>query len=215
MRDAAGAVYKELYYKEYGHFREMAKLFYSSNRTVDSYFWEARRLLEADDSLSPRHAFIRAVAGQSPRGYERAVLERGQAPTEFVTSVRMVESERAERRERLAAAQAHADVMQTPLYRAVPRLATGVRVQRKPVIAEGEFVWGYVLTTAGYPEGVPCSNLVANMVSLIDGRVSVAELLDKLCGSGDGGQSIQIQRSALTALQVLYVDGTVADLHGL
>ena len=77
MREAAGQVYRDLYYKEYGHFREMARLFYSSNRTSDSYFWEARRILEADD-LSPRHAFIQAVAGQPPRGYERVVLDRGE-----------------------------------------------------------------------------------------------------------------------------------------
>src|SRR5215510_13456049 len=41
MQAAAGRVYKELYYKEYDHFRAMAQLFYSSNRTVESYFWEA------------------------------------------------------------------------------------------------------------------------------------------------------------------------------
>ena len=52
MREAAGRVYRDLYYKEYGHFRDMAALFYASNRTVDSYFWEARRLLGNGD-LSP------------------------------------------------------------------------------------------------------------------------------------------------------------------
>ena len=61
MQAAAGRVYKEMYYKEYDHFRAMAQLFYASNRTVESYFWEARRLLGAEEHLSPRHAFIRAV----------------------------------------------------------------------------------------------------------------------------------------------------------
>src|SRR5215471_17281604 len=55
MQEAAGRVYKELYYKEYDHFRSLAQLFYSSNGTTESYFWEARRLLRAEEHLSPRH----------------------------------------------------------------------------------------------------------------------------------------------------------------
>jgi flavin-dependent dehydrogenase len=214
MREAAGRVYKDLYYKEYGHFHDMAALFYASNRTIDSYFWEARRLLGNDD-LSPRQAFIHAVAGQPPRGYERVVLEHGEAPPEFVHQVRLVESERAARRAQITAAMTHADIRQTALYRAVPRLATGVRVERKPVLAEGEFVWGYVLTTAGYPEGTPCSRLVASLVSLIDGHTSVAGVLAKLCHGREAlPEGAQIARAALSALQILYVDGTIADLQG-
>ena len=79
----------------------MVRLFYSSNRTVESYFWEARRILEGDDEkesgLSPRESFIQAVAGQPPQGYERMVLERGAAPTQFADSVRAVEEDRANR----------------------------------------------------------------------------------------------------------------------
>ena len=131
MQEAAGRVYKEMYYKEYDHFRAMAQLFYASNRTVESYFWEARRLLGAEEHLSPRHAFIRAVAGQPPRGYERVVLEHGEAPTQFVDSVHAVEAERAERRARfMAAARSNPDITRTLLYHAVPRLATGIEVQR-------------------------------------------------------------------------------------
>lgn len=47
MQAAAGRVYKELHYEEYDHFRAMAQLFYASHRTVESYFWAARRLLAA------------------------------------------------------------------------------------------------------------------------------------------------------------------------
>ncbi|HEY5868247.1 MAG TPA: FAD-dependent oxidoreductase [Candidatus Tectomicrobia bacterium] len=213
MHEAASRVYKEMYYKEYDHFRAMAQLFYSSNRTVESYFWEARRRLGAAAHLSPRHAFIRAVAGQPPRGYERVVLEHGQAPTQFVDSVHVVEAERTARRAQfMAVARSHPDITRTSLYHAVPRLAPGITVQRKPVIAAGEFVWGDVLTTAGYPEGMPCSRLVAQLVSLIDGHSSVAELLARLCEGKDTTQSAQIATSVLTTLQILYVDGTIADL---
>jgi flavin-dependent dehydrogenase len=216
MHEAAGRVYKEMYYKEYDHFRAMAQLFYSSNRTVESYFWEARRRLGAAAHLSPRHAFIRAVAGQPPRGYERVVLEHGQAPTQFVDSVHVVEAERTVRRAQfMAVARSHPDITRTSLYHAVPRLAPGIAVQRKPVIAAGAFVWGDVLTTAGYPEGMPCSHLVAQLVSLIDGHSSVAELLTRLCAGRDKMQGAQIATSVLTTLQILYVDGTIADLSGL
>jgi len=50
----AGAVYKDLYYRQYSHFREMAALFYRSNRSIDSYFWEARRILGESDAVAPR-----------------------------------------------------------------------------------------------------------------------------------------------------------------
>jgi flavin-dependent dehydrogenase len=213
MRDTAGRVYKDLYYKEYGHFHDMAALFYSSNRTVDSYFWEARRLL-GKGNLSPRQAFIHAVAGQPPRSYERVVLEHGEAPDEFVQSVHLVESERAARRAKLAAVLNPTDTQRTALYRAVPRLDTGIKVKRTTVLAEGEFVWGYVLCTTGYPEGTPCSGLVARLVSLIDGVTSVGALLAKLGEGREAAERALIERSALAALQILYVDGTIADLRG-
>ena len=66
LRESAGEVYQELYYKEYNQFREMARLFYASNLTSDSYFWEARRIT-GENQFSPRHSFIQAVAGQPPR----------------------------------------------------------------------------------------------------------------------------------------------------
>ena len=209
MAEAAGKVYAELYGKEYNHFRTMAQLFYSSNRTAESYFWEARRLVGNQESLSPRHAFIHAVAGQSPRGYERVVLERGAAPEPFVRNVRAVESARAERRAQLAAPGASES-----LLAAVPRLAAGVAVKRKPVLGEGEFVWGHVLVTDGYPEGTPCSPLAAQVVSLIDGRTSVAALLERLCAGQDAARNAAIAPAVIQTLGILHVDGTVTDLFG-
>jgi len=213
MQEAASLVYKKLYYKEYGHFRDMAALFYASNRTVESYFWEARRLLGEPNTLSPRQAFIHAVAGQPPRGYERVVLEQGEAPPEFVRGVHLVEAERAARRARLAVMLEPSDTQHVAFYQAVPRLAADVRLERQPVLAAGEFVWGYVLTTAGYPEGLPCSGLVAKLVRLIDGRTSLGTILDTLCVGYDSTQRSQIVRSALATVQILYTDGAIADLQ--
>ena len=209
MAAAAGQVYSELYGKEYGHFRTMAQLFYTSNRTAESYFWEARRLLGDQEELSPRHAFIHAVAGQSPRGYERVVLERGEAPESFIRDVRTMELARAKRRARLDAPGAP-EAMRT----AVPRLPVGVAVRRKPVLGAGEFVWGHVLITDGYPEGTPCSPLAAQVVSLIDGRTSVGEILNRVCADRDASQQSAIVPAALQTLRILHVDGTVTGLFG-
>jgi hypothetical protein len=101
------------------------------------------------------------------------------------------------------------------LYQAIPHLADGVTVQRQPVLAAGEFVWGHVLITAGYSEGTPCSPLVATLLSLIDGHTSVAALLERLCAGHAGAPAAQITTNVLTALRILYIDGTIADLSGL
>ncbi len=94
---AAAPVYQSLYYQQYSHFRELARLFYASNRTIESYFWEVRRILR-DDSLTPREAFVRATAGQSVKGYERVVLERGELPPDFLDAVRALEKAHARSR---------------------------------------------------------------------------------------------------------------------
>src|SRR5262249_32253657 len=157
--------------------RELAGLFYASNRTVDSYFWEVRRILD-DDSLTPREAFVRATAGQSAKGYERVVLERGLLPADFAAAGRALERARAGRarpgRELLDSARS-GDV--------VPVLAPGTRVERKAVLGDGAFAWGNVLTAAHRPEGVEVSALVHRLVELCDGRRSVAEIVTALTTS--------------------------------
>ena len=213
LGSAAGQVYQEMYLKEYNQFRELARLFYSSNLSVDSYFWKARRLVEGSANFSPRQAFIRAVAGQPPRGYERAVLDRGLAPSDFLTSVDAAEADRAHRQAWLATLQSRPEGVDSLLLRAVPRLATGVAVTRKPVVGQGEFVWGQVVTTPGHPEGTPCSNLVARLVSLIDGEASVSELMTSLRDGTDREQGSRIESGALAALQILYVEEAIEELR--
>ena len=197
MAGPAGQVYQQLYYKEYGHFRELARLFYSSNRTADSYFWEARRLLDNDPTLTPRQSFIQAVAGQPPRGYERAVLAHGLAPEAFGNSVSDVEAGRQRRR-------------QQPLGPGSrPTLAEGVVLQRQPVLADRDFVWGYGLVTDGHPEGLPCSGLVARLLHGLDGRITVSEAVASLCHGLEPVAAQQVEAAALEALQILYIDGAI------
>lgn len=204
---AAGLVYEELYLKEYRHFRELARLFYSSNRTAESYFWEARRILDLDPSLSPRSAFIQTVAGQPPRGYERAVLGHGTLPPSFAGSVREVESERSRRQQRFEGRLGQ-------LNELVPRLESGVRLERKPVFSGSEFQWGHVLTSRNRREGTECSDLVAVLLSRIDGRTSVGDLIAGLQEGSDGPQTELVRRSVAAALQILYVDGVISELTG-
>ena len=209
MAEEAGEVYQELYLKEYNQFREMARLFYSSNLSAESYFWEARRITNSDE-YSPRHSFIQAVAGQPPRGYERVVLDRGQAPEEFIESVRTVETERLARTQWLAALAA--DPQRNQILNAVPRLAEGVQVQRKPVLAEGEFVPGQVLNTVSQPEGTPCSPLVAAVIGVIDGQKSVADIVDGMGQHLDQAAHAQLEEAVSRTIEILYVDGAVVGL---
>ncbi len=210
---AAGPEYQSLYSKQYSHFRELARLFYASNRTIESYFWEVRRVLR-DDSLTPREAFVRATAGQSVKGYERVVLERGELPPDFLEAVRALEqaqSDRAQRARELLDSPRAGDL--------VPVLAAATVMERKAVLAEGVFAWGHVLSAPHRPEGIQVSSLIRRLVELCDGRRTIAELATALSAAGSGSDAgpspgvDTMTRTLVQALRVLYVDGVVADLR--
>ena len=210
LREPAARVYEELYRTQYGRFHTLAKLFYTSNRTADSYFWEARRLLDRDEALSPRGAFVRAVAGQPPLGYERAVLDRGEVPATFVEGVEAVEAERGQRGRRWATLVESREG-DAPLD-LVPRLAAGVRVERTPVIGDGEFEWGFALRSPGRPEGTPCSGLVAATLALVDGGTSVGEIIRRLHRGPAQAPVEQLRPLVLEALKILYIEGAIAEI---
>ncbi|MEE3248321.1 MAG: hypothetical protein VX264_01090, partial [Chloroflexota bacterium] len=95
---------------------------------------------------------------------------------------------------------------------AVPRLTEGIQVQRKPVLAEGEFVQGHVLNTVSQPEGVPCSPLVAAVISEIDGHKSISDIVDGLGAHLDQAGHAQLEEAVSRTIEILYVDGTIAGL---
>ena len=210
MREPAAEVYTQLYMQQYHQFREMAALFYASNRTSDSYFWEARRITQTSSDVSPREAFIAAVAGQPPQGYERVVLERGEAPPDFVEGVTAVETERAQRDAEMSALIDAAWPSRSPMLEAVPVLASGVTLARKPVIGDGRFEWGAVISSTSRPQGAPISMLVAALATRIDGQRPVRALLADLFDGVPEQQRAQLLPGLLTALRVLYVDGMIA-----
>jgi hypothetical protein len=210
---AAAPVYQELYYSHYNRFHEMAKLFYSSNRTVESYFWEARRILGEDDghghgSYTPRQDFIRAVAGQPPQGYERVVLAQGEWPPELVSGIKMAEDELASRRARLTEGARR-------LATSVPRLAADATIVRKPVLGEDEFVWGDVLLSRTRPEGVACSKLVVDLLRSIDGATPVESIIEGVAERYPPDSIDQVRSNLVFAIQTLFIDGAIEDLAGL
>ncbi len=201
IRGPAAHVYQELYHSEYSHFRELAALFYASNRTVESYFWESRRILGAGEDEEARNSFIRAVAGQSPRGYERAVLERGDLPEGFRSSIRALESERLER---------DFNFDDDPNLEAVPHLIGDIALERRPIFADGEFQWSATLVSAQRPAGLAVSPLVAVLISDIDGRRTVGEIIRRLTASmSQHTEREHAVQSVLSTLRILVVDGMI------
>jgi len=213
MAKAAGQAYQQLYYQQYGHFRELARLFYGTNRSVDSYFWEARKILD-DEWSTPREAFIRGVAGQPPQGYERVVIDRGQAPAAFTEQVDSLQSERS-KRAKIIGDLVEGAAYGGPIWRAVPRLAADVVVERRAVLGEGEFEMGIVIARGEDEPGTPVSGLVAKLVTLCDGQRTVEQIVAGLTEGLDQESARKVVPAALGALRILYVDGSIESLEGV
>lgn len=96
----AAESFERQYREHYSHFRELARLFYGSNRSIDSYFWQARQIT-GEDQYAPRDAFVRAVSGQTSHGYERTTLSHGELPSSFLNALDDIEAGRERRRSAL------------------------------------------------------------------------------------------------------------------
>lgn len=210
MEAPAAEAYRDHYLGQYHSFHRLAQLFYSSNRSAESYFWEARRISK-DDAFTPRHAFVRMVAGQPPIGYERAVLDRGDAPDTFVSSVREVEAERARRRAQLQASSPVA------IAASIPVLDPDERIERKPTLERDSFEWGFVLISEGRPEGAPVSLPVARLLRGADGRATIGQIVEQMVAEArlNPPAHRQLLDQMVIAIGVLYVDGAVEELRGL
>lgn len=197
IAEAAAATYADLYRTQYRHFHQLAKLFYSANRTAESYFWEARRLVEGD--FTPRQAFVHAVSGQAPQGYERSVLAHGALPPSFVRSVATTERARDERRRFLDEAG--------ELTALIPVRSPDVSLERAAVLAHATFEWGHVLRLPGREE-IPCSTLVAMLVQHADGRSSVGEIASAMAARYGSGRA-EVEAALVQAAKILFVDGVL------
>ena len=85
-------------------------------------------------------------------------------------------------------------------------------VSRRPVLGAGEFVWGHTLNSVSQPEGTPCSQLVASLVSLVDGRTPVATLVERLGQGLDQTSRGQLETAVTRTVEILYIDGTIERL---
>jgi flavin-dependent dehydrogenase len=195
LEEEAGDAYARLYGTQYEHFLELARLFYAGNRTVESYFWEARRKL--GDRDEPRGAFVRAVSGQPPQGYERAVLERSALPPGFRARLGELEQERGARDRELGSRD---------LRLARPRAAPGVRVERRAMLGEGRFVRGDVLIAPDRVD-LPVSALVAELLRLSDGTRS----LDEIARTLEKGDVVpaRVREPLERAVRILHRDGAL------
>ena len=71
---------------------------------------------------------------------------------------------------------------------------------------------GHVLNTVSQPNGTPCSPLVAAVIGAVDGRKSVADIVDGLGQHLDQSGHAQLEEAVSRTIEILYVDGTVAGL---
>ena len=188
----AAAAFERLYRTQYEHFHELARLFYAGNRSTDSYFWEARRITGA--RRPPREAFVRAVSGQSPAGYERSVLSHGVLPEGFDAALR-----------RAAPKPAGANVGELR-----PELAPGLTLANTAVLGDGRFERGYAIR-GEQREDLPVSALVAHLVQQVaagDGATTAA-LAKRL--ADDNAWSAQVLPHLLNAADLLFRDGVFLD----
>ena len=215
---ASAGVYEQNYRQQYDHFRELARLFYSSNRTAESYYWETRRLTDADQNVPAQLAFVRAVAGQPPHGYERAVLSHGEMPRVFSDAVSSFEKLRKQRAEKFDMTVGNGDISSdlnfdekniSILLEVIPIIPSNVSLIRKPVLDEGKFIWGSVIETPHRPEGLPVSRLIVRLFDLINGGRNVRDILGEFEKSTDKQQFATVRQQVAFSLRLLYIDGCI------
>ena len=141
----AAAAFERLYRTQYEHFHELARLFYAGNQSVESYFWEARRI--TGEQRPPREAFVRAVSGQAAAGYERSVLNRASLPRELDAALNSLKP--------VPVAQDISNLR--------PRLSPGLILVPSAVLGDGRFERGQVIRGNSRVD-LPVSPLVAHLV---------------------------------------------------
>lgn len=167
LRPDAADAFERMYRTQYEHFHELARLFYAGNRSVDSYFWEARRI--TGEQRPPREAFVRAVSGQAAAGYERSVLSRAELPSAFEAAMHAVAPETVAD-----------EVGRLPL-----KPAPGAALVQTAVLGNGRFERGQVIRGANRVD-LPVSSLVAHLfqrVGQAKGGVTVSDVAQEIAAA--------------------------------
>ena len=198
LASLAAEAFERQYRQHYGHFRELARLFYGSNRSVNSYFWQTRQIT-GEDEYSPRAAFVRAVSGQASTGYERTTLFHSVLPDSFTNALHEIESGRRQRQDNL-----HQLAESTVLT-----LSDSVQIDEVALFNGDIFEHGTVIRRPALDD-IPISPFVADALTLIKKySPNLAELPDLLAKRG--WNAGVINSSLRSTVRLLYVEGILRE----
>jgi hypothetical protein len=102
--------------------------------------------------------------------------------------------------------------IQDSILEKIPCLISEAKLEKKPVLSEGEFELGTVITTPYRKEGVPCSNLVANLLMEIDGEKSIRKIVEDLSTSTGEDTRKQLLKYSIEAISTLFIEGVIDSL---
>jgi halogenation protein CepH len=75
----AFAAYDATYRRAFERYRRFVTFFYNHHAAADSYFWQARKLVDPAGALAPREAFVRLVAGTGDLPTDAQTVEQTDA----------------------------------------------------------------------------------------------------------------------------------------
>ena len=202
LAKSAARQYEATYRRRYGYFHELARLFYGSNKSLDSQFWQDRALDEENWSDTSREEFINIVAGNAPEGYERVVIDQGHAPENFISAIEEAESSRVNRATRSQ------QFGNDELLQRSPRLIDQARLVKGATLGDGIYELGYLLQTSARPEGYPVIPPIALLLNLMDKERSVATLAKEVASNLDLDDAIT-EELVLVAIRNLAADGLI------
>ena len=73
---AAFPVYDASYRNAFERYRRFLVYFYNHHSATDSYFWQARKLVDPDGNLELREAFVRLISGTSDIAPDASAVEQ-------------------------------------------------------------------------------------------------------------------------------------------
>ena len=76
---AAFEAYDGAYRRAFERYRRFVTFFYNHHAAMDSYFWQARKLVDPAGTLAPREAFVRLIAGTGDLPTDTHTVEQADA----------------------------------------------------------------------------------------------------------------------------------------
>jgi len=202
LAKSAARQYEATYRRRYGYFHELARLFYGSNKSLDSKFWRDRSLDEENWSDTSREEFINVVAGNAPEGYERVVIDQGHAPENFINAIEEAENSRIDR------ATLSQQFSNGELLLKLPKLIDRARLVKGATLGDGIYELGYLLQTPARPEGYPVIPPIALLLNLMD-QTRTISWLAKEVASTLNLDAVITEELVLVAIRNLAADGLI------